>query len=617
METQSSAENLGEEFNQTTCEEKLKKSKETEPVCPAVHCQDFQYSKLYHEECGERGMYAPVQVVGCYNSSSKEWYFGEPETLLEACEEKHKQNPSWKLSYCYCCCSCFANKTLIGLPDKQVCPIFEITTGDFVMAGTVGRSGSLEWNPTRVGFSQGTTEGIEPAMVYLVYGDGQQMIASTDQPLMLSDRSMTTASRIVPGRDSLMGVDGAPLEVTLASLGSYTGGIHHIATNKAWTGSIDDHLIQANGVVAGDFMLQLHFPEVSNQQKVAGWSELPEIGTPEYVEVHSHLQTVGDSYAYAVPADAAEIDSDMFVAYGGQAELPLGTQSFVTARQAEDILNKGEQEPITERSGYALAQEAVALVSGFYRDFVYYIDWSRYEPNVYAFEQYGQKVVLISGGLARMKGIGFTGLTMAIAQGVARFLAGEPETGYGYSCTGEADMYAFGAMSQKVWFGKPWLEQTLSAIEQLTDLFDLIDPENAKGNPLNVCEEPSIECRFQTWSAALAGGALPECAGGPPRTPLMVEQVRVLSDTQLQVVFNEPPMPSQAEKTSAYKLTPSGTIVSAKVDGEENFIVNVGVDALAPGTYTLSCSGLEGTNKGKLDPDPTLVEFEVKEKAEL
>lgn len=616
MESQSPAVSLGEEFKQNTCEEKLKKSTETEPTCPGVHCEDFQYSKLYHEECGERGMYAPVQVVGCYNSSTKEWYFGTPETLLEECNEKNAQDKAWKLKYCYCCCSCFANKTLIGLPDAQACPIFEITEGDSVMAGTVGQSGSIDWSPTVVGFSQGTTEGTEPSMVYLVYGDGQQMIASTDQPLMLSDGSMTTAGRIVPAKDRLMGIDGTPLDVTLASLGSYTGGVHHIATDKAWTGSIDDHLIQANGVVAGDFVLQMNFPEVPPQQKVTGWSALPEIGTPEYIEFHSHLQTVGDSYAYAAPADAAEVDSTMFVAYGAQPQLPLGAQSFVTAQQAEDILNKGEQEPITERSGYSLAQEAVALVSGFYRDFVYYIDWSRNEPNVYAFEQYGQKVILISGGLARMKGIGFTGLTMAIAQGVARFLAGAPDDAYGYSCTGEADMYAFGAVSQKVWFGKPWLEQTLSAIEQLTSLLDLIDPQNAKGNPLNVCEEPSIQCRFQTWSAALAGGALPECAGGPPKTPMTVQQVRVLSDTELQVVFSQSPVPSQAEKTSAYKLTPSGKIVSAKVDAEENFIVNLEVGALSPGSYTLSCSGLESTFKGKLQPDPTLVEFEVEESAQ-
>lgn len=614
MPTDAAVQNVGEGFNPTTCEEKLKKSPETEPVCPQAHCASFQETELYHQDCVERGMYSPVQSMGCYNSATGAWEFGTPQQITKICSALIKEDPNWEFRNCYCCCACFADNTLIGLPHGEE-EILNIEIGKEVLSGSVESGQTVTWEPAQVTFSNGTGGGEEPAMVYLEYGDGRKMIVSTDQPLMLAEGLLTVASRVTVGAE-LMGVDGTPLRVTLATIGTYKGGVHHIATGK-WTGSINKHLIQANGVVAGDFALQLHFAEIPDDQKVHGYGAMPEIGTPEYAAENANSEASAELSLYAAPGASPEVDGSLFAVYGPQAQLPLGTQSFLTPPQAEDILEKGVQEPITERSGYSLAQQAVALVSGFYRDFVYYIDWGRSEPNVYAFEQYGQKIVLVCGGLARMQGVGFTGLTMAVAQSVARFVGGEPQDGLGYSCTGQADLYAFGVISQKVWFGQPWLRQTMEAVEQLTKLFKLISPENAAGNSRNVCEEPSIECREETWMIALAGGALPECAGGEQVTPLAVEQVKALSDREVQVIFSQAPIKAQAENIANYKLGPSGKIASAKVTGEMGgAVVVLSVDALQSGKYTLTITKIESMYGGKLDPDPTTLPFEVKGKEE-
>jgi hypothetical protein len=599
---------LGEEYNQEVCEKTLNEHKFL-PICPAPHCEAFQRTELYHEDCGKSYVYAPVQSLGCYNSAKNEWKFALPEEVLELCEKLRESDRNWKAKNCYCCCACMARDTPIALPDGIVRAIGDIQIDDVVLSGSVS-GGAVTWGESKVHFSQGTEGGEEPAMVYVVYGEALRLILTSDQVLMLADGSLTTAGRLIPGQ-SLRGADGESLEVKLVSLGGYSGGVHHIATQLSWDGSPDGHLIAANGVVAGDYTLQMHFPSVSESLKAGGWESLPEVGTPAYLERHGQLIQLGESHTYGVVEQDVELDGEVFSAYEvEQAELPLGAQSFVTAAQAQDIVEKGKQQPITNRSGYAMTKSAIALVSGFHRDLLYYIDWTRNEPNIYAFEQYDKQVVLICGGLARMQGLSFEGMTMAIAQAVARFKGGSPKTGSGYACTGRADLYSFGVISKEIWFGEAWLGQSLNALEQLTELFDLIGAKHAEGNPLNVCEEPSIQCRIKTWKTALAGGALPECAGGPPRAPLELEQASA-SDSKVTLVFSQPPNPEAAEVLENYSLSPAAQITAAAIDKGENFKVLLTVSGLEEGEYTISVSDLTSTLGGKLTPDPATARFEV------
>jgi hypothetical protein len=248
-------------------------------------------------------------------------------------------------------------------------------------------------------------------------------------------------------------------------------------------------------------------------------------------------------------------------------------------------------------------------LSGFYRDIVFHLDWARNEPNVWAFEQYGQKVVLVAGGLVRMTGLFYEGITMAIAHGVARFLAGAPKTGAGLSCTGQADLYALGAISQKIWFGNPWLKETMAGYQQLQALFGLISTENARGNPLDVCDQPSIQCRLDTMMTGIAGGSLPECAGGAPPPPLTLERATGTT-TGATLVFSSALTEESAQNEANYTITPAAKITAATLDSTEDFTVHLAVE-LAAGSYEVSCTKLKSPYGAALSPDPDTRKFEV------
>lgn len=91
------------DYNTSTCEEKLKEAK-LEPVCPKTHCEEMRQTRIYHEFCVDRPIYAPVQSIGCYNSKTGEWRFDRPNQISHICEELKIADPDWELTECYCCC---------------------------------------------------------------------------------------------------------------------------------------------------------------------------------------------------------------------------------------------------------------------------------------------------------------------------------------------------------------------------------------------------------------------------------------------------------------------------------------------------------------------------------
>jgi hypothetical protein len=108
----------------------------------------------------------------------------------------------------------------------------------------------------------------------------------------------------------------------------------------------------------------------------------------------------------------------------------------------------------------------------------------------------------------------------------------------------------------------------------------------------------------------LAGGGLPECAGGPPRPPLTLEQASA-NGSDVTLVFSAPPEPEAAVEVVHYTLTPPAQITAAAVDPEEDFRVHLTVSGLKQGDCTVSVSNLKSTLGGKLSPDPASARFTV------
>lgn len=596
-------------YDPTVCRQKLS-AQGLNPPCTDPHCLDVWEGGAYHKVCGDEAQYYfPVQTFGCFNASTNAWQYFPPDQVLIKCNALMQQDPNWNLASCYCCCSCFANGTPITTPRGEVA-IASIVAGDEVLAGAM-RGASVQFAPATVQFSQGTGDGGEqPAMVYVVYGpDNRAMVATPDQPFLLASGRFVTGSRLVPGQ-ALMGRDGTPKQVTTVSLGSYRGGVHHIATSTGWDGTTDGHLIVAGDVVVGDFVLQLHFPELSQSLKVDGHDALPLIGSDDYVRVHSHVFAANAGMTFGSTEAIGVVTHDQFRTYKSAApSFPLGAASFLTAEQAEEILDLGTQRPIADHTGYALATAAINLLSGFHRDVVFDIEWNMVEPNVYAFHQYGQQFVVLSGGLIRTPGMFYEGITMALAHGIARLMAEAPTGGSpAMSCTGEADFLAFGVISQQVWFGNAWASQVMAAYKQVSGFLGLVK-KNAEANVNDSCGEPGISCRLQAIASALGGGSLPACAGGPSAAAITLEAVTATA-TDVALQFSQAITPATAMVVANYAITPAATITAAKLDGNKDFIVHLTV-ALQPGKYTVAATNLESPYGGVLDPSPATQAFSV------
>jgi hypothetical protein len=178
---------------------------------------------------------------------------------------------------------CFAFETPVESP-KGPRPIQDYVVGDPVLAASAA-NGGWAWAPHIVEFSSGTGGGGEQIMVFILFGEGGKLIVSVDQPLLLAGGKLQTANRLVPGRDSLTAADGSALAIEQVSIGTFTGGIHDIATGIGpasldWDGSLDGHLLNCAGAICGDFILQIRHGDPRMARYLA--PDAPAIGTPEY-----------------------------------------------------------------------------------------------------------------------------------------------------------------------------------------------------------------------------------------------------------------------------------------------------------------------------------------------
>lgn len=573
----------------------------------AYHCESFMYTSAYHNSCTGQAVYQPVQALVCRNCQTKEIKVFASEKLIDECMKLNKQDHNWGFYQCYCCCSCFANGTLIEAPQGPI-EVEKIVCGGEILAGSLkpGDKPEFVWKSAAVEFSAGTVGGEQPAMVYIIYGDKREIIVSPDHVFMLSGGKLTTAGKLKPG-DQLVDKNGKPVPILTASIGHYQGGVHHISTGTGFDGSLDNHLLISGGIVSGDYTLQLYFDGLDQGVKVSDDQERPVMGSKEHREANRALMNKNGIFFFAAKAGEEElavdtVNKDGFKAYQlAEPGIPYGAKALFSQEQAADIFNNGTQFPLHVTIGFGGAQYLIKLFKGFYPDVNVFLEWERFEPNLYAFEQFGQKVVLVSGGLVRMKGLEMEGLALLIGQGIARFYGGAPKSRDGYACTGTADFYAASAISRKIWFGNQWMDLVLAGYNQVVALFGLISPENGQGNPLDICGEPGIACRLQTVQSGIAGGNLPSCAGGEEKPKLALETAAGTAQ-ELTLTFNLGLEISAAVNTANYKLSPAAEIKEAAVDSKRNFIVKLAVEVEKGQEYTIKVQNLFSAYGTELDP---------------
>ncbi|MCL2933184.1 MAG: hypothetical protein MGG11_13295, partial [Trichodesmium sp. MAG_R03] len=267
--------------------------------------------------------------------------------------------------------------------------------------------------------------------------------------------------------------------------------------------------------------------------------------------------------------------------------------------------------PISNPIPQQLFNSIKAQFAGFYPDIVFYYDPLDVTANLYAFEAYGQKIVQMSGGLARLQGFNYEGLFMAMAHGIARFYGGEPKNTWGYSAVGQADSYAFGVISRFCWISSPFMTYATTAMNQWEAVFQLVDSTNAGGNPQDPLNDPSLQCRFENIQTAVAGGGLLECAGGEPLPTIRLDEAQATSTTKVMLTFSLALDPDTATDVSNYLLSPEAPVTSAELDEKTNFIVHLEVELEAGAHYEITVRNLTSILGSGLDPDHVSVAFDT------
>jgi hypothetical protein len=497
-----------------------------------------------------------------------------------------------------------------------------IEVNDSVMAASIDVSGAdvnVTWEPVKVSFSDGTSPGAPQEMVLIQYGEDGEITATPDQLFLLPDGKLKAASRLTP-LDRLVGEDGNPIEIASIRLIQYTGGIHHIGLGEVPPEPIvpiNGHLMSSEGLITGDFWLQTTYAstDTDNAVLVSGHSELPMIGSYEYSQQNAFNASLFSATRTGLTARPIRNPFCEEHEEIKEVKVPASARAYLTAEQADE-LNKIRDlfYPISVEANvpdYRWTKEVFACM---YSDVNLYLEWTDETPNLYAFEQFGQKTVYISGRLLRAKGVYREGIAMMLSFGVAMFYADREEGAIKKLCTGLADYFGAGYIMRQA-FNFNWSEMSSEGYRQIRELFGHIKKHRG-GDPNDLCLLPSLDCRLECISNALSGKGLPACSGVPMpgRLRLKSAKASVVDEAQSVVaVFNEPVDVNSSQQITNYTIMPETVITTAVRDARDTSKVVLTVTLPTPpeGDYKLSVEDIISNDGSTLNPNARTANFKI------
>jgi hypothetical protein len=597
----------------------------------STHCGAFSVSPAVHQKCAEQQatVYTPVDYSEAYNKKKcgkedppvtndynpkkcDEQTFTDADALIGFLVD----HPDFGHRVCYCCCACYAYGTPIATPAGEKV-IEQFMIGDDVSAASIapkGKSLGLSWGAKVVYFSSGTgplRKGAThyPTMVFVHYGEDKSLIVTEDQLFLLSNGQLKQANALSV-LDMLVNADGSPVRINAVKLGEYGGGLHHIATDIKFEGDINGHLLNSNGVVTGDYTLQIHAEQLGDRLATG-----PRIGTPDYEKAHGRHAVA--LFAYHHPDAPAEIAlaQNMVLYTGKSAPIPPDARAFISEPQESEILSKLRPRPIADKAGADAVAYAFQLYKAFFPDIHFYLDWENIHPNAYAFREFGQEHVVLSGGLVRTPGIYEEGLGIIIAQAAAFFTKPVDDKVLVSQLLPrvQADYYGIGYIMRVAW-GLNRSDLVEKGLDQIREFFGNIT-DNVTGDPENSLDDPSISCRLLTMQHAWLGGDLPECAGGPPPPPPALKAngatVGKLTEGKANVTvsFNEPVDTTSAEQIDNYATKPAAKLTAAKVNQDDPSSVTITGEFETKTGYQITVSNVASAKGAALDPDNSSVSF--------
>jgi hypothetical protein len=442
---------------------------------------------------------------------------GVDEELNTICKEA-----GWPVSHpvltrdamgpCACSCSCLAHGTPVQVSANGFQAIESIAVGDQVMAADV----NLKWVPRTVVFSQGTTGESRQKYTVLITYKGTSLAVTSDHVFLRADGKLIAADRLTAG-DALMSPEGSPVKLTSVHIGDYTAGFHHIATaKKAPSPSLEGNLLNTNGVVSGDYSLQLFYRAGKlNGELVPDHGALPIVGSPEYVAKNGQasLQAPSVETLHNVAGHNANDQEGKFVpAEATVLNIPAHACRFISDAEARQKMNEPKRafnDPLSRE----WTESLIGHFRTFYRDVVYHLDWADNTVNAFAWVENGVRHVALKGGLVRHASLELEGIGVVLAHELAHHYGGSPTfPGGGLSCEGQADYYGVALVMRRVWFGEEYSEQTDAGIGQMAAFFGVPNVPTAPGGNAG-CGHPPGACRVAIYHAAVNLSGRPGCAG--------------------------------------------------------------------------------------------------------
>jgi hypothetical protein len=192
--------------------------------------------------------------------------------------------------YCYCCCGMVDGAMAMAVDHTTYRPIHEFAVGDKVLVAT--KPDLSAWEQVPVAFSSGTGPGSDSPTIQIRYGDPGQpetLIVSARQLFLVTGGKLKQASRLVAGEDQLVGADGSAVPIIDLIGGIAADTLHRVATSTAPATSLAGHLMVINGVMCGDYALQLgNLEQAAPNLLVAGHAGLPELGSAAYAQRYAN-----------------------------------------------------------------------------------------------------------------------------------------------------------------------------------------------------------------------------------------------------------------------------------------------------------------------------------------
>ena len=433
-------------------------------------------------------------------------------------------------------------------------------------------------------------------MVYFQYpGDPEprSLFVTADHLFMTPERQLIAVQYLAPN-DHLLTAGGQLANVIFVAPGHLTTQIQSITMEGTFDGkNLDGHLLNANGLVTTDYKVQVYYESERLFHGLdfgrAKGQERARVGSPEYLKANpSAAYDTFLANPQAWPQGFEPVLKPL-------VNVPITAKSFLTQDQAEELSSGLDVSAPGAVGAQLILSTFQYLRSAGGEDVIYILDANNLLPNAYAFMRDRQRFVVFNAGLARVDGLYWEGMSL-IAAAMRSYLR------EGIACVGESDYNAVAEELRLVWYNDLYIQAVNGGIEQMKHLFSFM--KQTGGGGTDVCRNPSLACRTQTYENARMDAGIPDCAKPSPHSFELVSAVAENLET-LWVTFNDAVEMTTGGTKENYRVLGGSAVevLAAAVDTANEQVVKLSVTLLDPiARYLLVAQNVISQTQLPLDP---------------